>query len=355
MAESQLRLIVNGKNYTGWKTIDISRSIKDVSGVFSLEMTDILRGFDLPLIQAGDSCKIEISDGEGNTFTVMTGYVDAVSASMDAESVSFSVQGRDKSADIVDCSILGTSQWKDIKFEDFVAQACAPFGITVNLDARIDTGDKIASVTYDQGVSVFEVIAKYAQLKQLLVYALEDGSLYITQVGTENASDALVEGLNVISASSSSDWSEVFSLYEVKGSRPSTNDDASEEKATQVKAQAKDTRMTRYRPLMIIPDSEQKNVSAEARSQWEATTRIAKAEGHTVVRQGWQFVLNQLKTLELPSFGVSGDYLVESFRMTANEDGKQTEFRLVHPRSYDPLPDGEVKKDAKDSKLNNAT
>lgn len=355
---ADLKLTVGGKDYTGWKSIDVSRSIKDVSGAFSLEMTDILRGFDLPLIRAGDSCKITITNDQGQEFTILTGYVDAVSATMDTESVSFSVQGRDKTADIVDCSILGTAEWtgKDgIKFEDFVARACAPFGIEVGIEAGVDSGDKISSIKYDQGVSVFEVIAQYAQLKQLLVYALEDGTLLITRVGTETSENALSEGLNVISASSSSDWSEVYSVYEVKGSRPSTSNDSSEQDATQVKAQTADTRMTRYRPLMIIPDSEQKNATAKARSEWEATTRIAKAEGHTVVRQGWEIALNVLKDLELPSFGVSGTYLVESYRITANEQGKQTEFRLVHPRSYDPLPSGKVTKDAKDSKLNNAT
>ena len=355
MAQSQLRLIVNGKNYTGWKTIDISRSIKEVSGAFSLEMTDILRGFDLPLIRAGDPCRVEIDDDKGTTYTVITGYVDSVSASIDAESVQFSVQGRDKSADIVDCSFVSKSQWNGIKFENFVASICKPFGIEVNLDAAVDTGDAIDSVTYDQGVSVFEIIAKYAQLKQLLVYAREDGSLYITRVGNQSSGVALAEGNNVLSASSSSDWSEIFSVYEVKGSRASTTNDSSESNATQVKAQTTDSRMSRYRPLMIIPDSEQKNVSAEARSQWEATTRIAKAEGHTVTRAGWQIILNQLATLELPSFGVSGEYLVESYRLTANEQGKQTEFRLVHPRSYDPLPSSEITKDTKDSNLNNAS
>jgi len=355
MAQSQLRLIVNGKNYSGWKTIDISRSIKDVSAAFSLEMTDILRGFNLPLIRAGDPCKIEIDNDQGETFTVLTGYVDAVSASIDAESVSFSIQGRDKSADIVDCSISGASQWTNIKFETFVASVSAPFGIEVNKDANVDTGDKLATITYDQGVGIFEVIAKYAQLKQLLVYSLTDGSLFITRAGGSNAEIALVEGSNIITANSSSDWSEVFSSYEVKGSRASTENDANEKEATQISSITQDARMTRTRPLIIIPDSEQKNVSAKARGQWEATTRIGRAEGHTVTRQGWQIALNELATLEIPSFGISGTYLIESYRLTANEQGKQTQFRLVHPRSYDPLVADIVEKDDKDSKLNNAT
>ncbi len=355
MAETSLKLTVNGTDYTGWKSIDVSRSISDVSAAFSLEMTDIVRGFDLPLIRAGDSCKITIQSDGGQEFTILTGFIDSVEANLENDGVSFSIQGRDKAADLVDCSIIGKSEWRSIKFEKFVAEALEPFGMTAGLDAAIDSGDKIDAIKYDQGTSVIEVIAKYAQLKQLLVYSLEDGTLFITRVGTETSDVAFSEGLNVLSASSSSDWSEVFSKYQVKGSRASTKDDSTEKEATQIKHDTDDNRMSRYRPLMIIPDSEQKNVSAKARAEWEATTRIAKAEGHTVTVQGWLIALNVLAALELPSFGVSGNYLIESYRIVADNEGKRTEFNLVHPRSYDPLPTGSIEKDDKDSKLNNAT
>ena len=103
--------------------------------------------------------------------------------------------------------------------------------------------------------------------------------------------------------------------------------------------------------MIIVPDSEQNNVSAKARAQWEATVRIARAENYTIVRQGWQPEINRLAPLELPFAGFKGDMLIKSHRLIADENGKRTEFVFVHPRSFAPLEVDDVIADDKDTAL----
>jgi len=291
-------------------------------------------------------------------FVVLTGYVDAVSASVDT-GVRFRISGRDITNDLVDCSVTKASEWKDLKFEDFVQDLIEPFPIEVVLDSVVDTGDVIPTINYEQGSKVYELIAKHAQLKQLILITLPDGRLLITRASTERVTDefgkttmsSFIEGDNILSITANTNWSEVFSEYIVKGSRQSTVDDATEEEATQIEGCTTDTRIPRFRPLIIVPDAEQSNVSAKKRADWEATTRIGAAEDYTIIRQGWQPSINKLAYVKSPSLAVDGDYVIASFRLIADESGKRTEFNFVHPRVFTPLEADEVVKDEKDTEL----
>ena len=360
MPENILRVTVKGKDHAGWKTIDVFRDMEELVGSFKLEMIDLKKGEALPLIRAGDDCLVSIqATPQDDPFVIMTGFVDSASASLDEKGVRFSISGRDKTADLVDCAVTQASEWKNIKFEDFVEDVIRPFPLEVVLDSAIDTGPEIETINYDQGTKIFELIAKHAQLKQLILYTLPDGRILITRASTERITPdgsksqmtAFVEGVNILSAKAISDWSEVYSDYIVKGSRQSTPEDATEEEATQIEGCTLDTRITRFRPLIIIPDGELNNVSAKQRSQWEATVRIARAEGYSIVRQGWQPEINRLAPLELPFAGFKGDMLIKSHRLIADENGKRTEFVFVHPRSFAPLEADDVIADDKDTAL----
>jgi prophage tail gpP-like protein len=361
MAENVLRVTVNGIDYAGWKTMDVSRSMVAVTGSFSLEMVDLKHGNPVPLIRAGDKCMITIQPTPAEKpILIMTGYVDMVRSKVAETGVTFSISGRDITCDIVDCSVTQASEWKKIKFEDFVEDVIRPFpDIEVVLDSAVDTGPEIESINYDQGTKVYELIAKHAQLKQLILYTLPNGKLLITRASKERLMDvfgtsqapAFIVGDNCLEMEAVTDWSEVFSEYEVKGQRQSTGDDATEEEATQIQGITNDTRMNRFRPLIIIPDGEQSNVSAKNRSEWEATFRIADAEGYTVLRQGWQAEINKLALLRSTEIGVDGDYLMVSYRVIADEQGKRTNFAFAHPRVFAPLEADEVIADDKDTTL----
>jgi prophage tail gpP-like protein len=350
---SSLQLTVNGIDYGGWKTIDVARSIQNVCGTYNLELTDLKDKSQLPKIKDGDRCQITISSEENNItdLQVMAGFVDSTGASLSESALSFSVQGRDVTADIVDCSLTGnTGEFKDIPFENLVELLVKPFGVQVAIDANVDTGEPIESVNYDQGTKVFELIAEHAQLKGLLVYTQADGSLLITRVQESKISEAFIEGDNILEATISTDVSEVYGEYIVKGSRE-TEQDEPEQDATQIKGEATDARVGRFRPIIILPDGDVSTVDAQTRANWEATTRLAKSEKIEIVIQGWLPVFNRVAYISIPSLTVDGDYLIESYNLIADGGGKRTTLVFVQPRAYDLLVSGVIEPSEKDSKL----
>ena len=69
---SDLRLVVNGKKYGGWKSVRVTRSIESIAGSFELDVSDRWAGQgEIWPIYEEDACRVEI-DGT----TVIDGYVD---------------------------------------------------------------------------------------------------------------------------------------------------------------------------------------------------------------------------------------------------------------------------------------
>lgn len=355
MSENSLRLIVGGKNYTGWKSAGISRSIEEVSGKFSLSLTDMVRGEGLPLIKRNDPAKIEIqSTPESRVIKLLNGFVDKVSVKVDKKSIGFTITGRDKTGDIVDSSIIEKSEFKGLKFEQAVQLIVDPFNIKVVVQEGLDTGDTVDTFVYDQGTKIYELLAKNAQLKQLLLYTLPDGRLIVARAATEVSSFAFVEGGpdgNILTYEHTSDGTKVFSEYHVKGSHPVAANET-EAQAAQVKGKADDKRIGRFRPLLIVPDTKQNKTSAADRALWELQKRRADAEGFNVTIQGWLPALNVIAPLKLETSNFEGNMLISAHRLRFDGSGKKTILRFVHPDSFKALPTNTVTKDDKDSPLN---
>src|SRR5689334_1016721 len=95
-------LVVDGRRYRGWKSIRVTRSIESLAGSFSLEASDRWAGQDQPWpIREEDPCRVEIGDE-----VVLDGYVDKRSPALSGSQRSLSYSGRDRAADLVDCSVL---------------------------------------------------------------------------------------------------------------------------------------------------------------------------------------------------------------------------------------------------------
>jgi len=327
-----LSLEIDGINYQGWTSVQITRSLEDITGSFELTFTDQFRNDDLSPIQAGDSCRI-YRDGE----LQKTGFVDAISPSFNKDEVTLVVSGRDN-PDIADCSVNHpTGEWKNLKFEGVVAAIIAPFGRAIDLRV-VDTGDPIKSVNYDQGTKAYELIRKYGEKKQLLLYSGLDAKIIIDVAGIELADIALIEGDNILEASGNIDYSEIFSVYTVKGDRPSTPQDKTEEE-TQSKADFEDKTLGRNRPLIIMSDGQTTNGTAEQVAKWEATTRLAKSETYSIKVQGWHNVINKLVTVNSPTLKlVNAQKLISAVTLVQNQDGEHTIFTLVPKNAFDPTP-----------------
>ncbi len=102
----RISLSAGGQVYSGWTKVSITRSLENMAGSFDLELTYKWQGSDdkykafVEPIKQGQPCVVKI----GND-TVITGYVDDWVPSYDENQVIIAVSGRDKTADLVDCSV----------------------------------------------------------------------------------------------------------------------------------------------------------------------------------------------------------------------------------------------------------
>lgn len=352
-----LDLLVNGKDHSGWLSMMVARSMQELVGSFTLDFTNPKVRGDSPLIKAGNLCKVSIRNQESDPkFQVIEGFVDVMSGGGDSSGVTFQSTGRDRSADLVDSAITRLAEWNGFTFLELVQDLAADFEITVAISLELSTDPEIVDnpiprINYDQGTTYSELIAEYAQQKQVLIYTLPSGELFITRASKTLGAISLIDGENILEHSINMDWSNIFSEYIVKGSRQS-QDNEPEEDVTQVEACAIDTRFPRTnRRTIITPDTEQTTASAQQIADWHASTRMGNAEAYTVLRNGWFPVLNELAYVKIPSYGLDANMLIEGYELTADESGKKTLFNVVHPRAFDLLPGNEIKKDSKDSEL----
>lgn len=346
-----LSIEIDGIDYSGWLNATLTNTITDLAGTFSFSFTDLYRQSNLPAIRAGLSCKIYRKG-----VLQKSGYIDSVNPSFSSDSVSFSISGRDKAGDIIDCSIVGDeSEFKDLNFQDLVNRLCSPFGISANIENGISTGDKVKSIKYEQGASVYEVIKKEAQKRQLLVYSGKDGNLLIARAGTKQAGLSLVEGVNILSGSGNINANELFSKYIVKGTKNADLKDTNfdEKENTQILGEVSDNTIQRTRPLIIVQSGNLTNDLALSRAKWEASSRIATSESYNVTVQGWYPDVNCIINLRSPTIYTSqneAQLLIAGVELSHTQSGETTTFTLVPRNAFNELPSDLIELNDKEDK-----
>jgi prophage tail gpP-like protein len=330
-----VELLINGQVYQGWESVRITRGIEQVAGDFSLAVTDRwsdggeLRAWPL---NALDACQVRL-DG----VPVIAGYLDAVSINLDAGSHGVSVQGRDKTGDLVDCSAVHAGQWRDATVERIARDLCKPFGVAVVMVSG--AGEPLKSFAIQEGESVFEALDRAARSRALLLTSDPEGRLVITRRGAQRVPVDVVEGVNLLSGSAEYRVNERFSSITVKGQARGSDEQGAEPAAT-VKAKVTDAEITRHRPLVVI--AEEQGGSVSARADWERRIRMGRGSRATVSVQGWShtgglWLPNRLVRVKSPSLRVDADLLIVACTYTLDGGGSRTEMQLAHPSAFDQM------------------
>ncbi|WP_165494508.1 phage baseplate assembly protein [Pseudoxanthomonas winnipegensis] len=277
----ELALVLGGTAYGGWTSIYVHRSLEEVAGSFELSLTERWPEHEQPLvIQPGAACVVTI-DGK----PVITGYVDAVDQGYDATNHTLNVSGRDKTADLVDCSAtFGKGEWRNAKLDQVARDLSSPFGITVR--ASGDLGAPFPSFAIEPGESAYDCLERAARQRGLLLASNGAGELVVGQAGTGKVGTALRSGENLLSGAVRNDNASRYSQYTVLGQRAGS-DLVSGAAAAHVKAQATDTGVARFRPLVIVDEDQGDMASFQRRAKWEASVRAARALTYTALVQGW--------------------------------------------------------------------
>jgi len=335
--EDELELLVGGRSFTGWERVEVTRSMETASGAFTVQVSD---RDPLP-IRAGQEVTVRLA-GE----VVIRGHVDAIQARGGARERSVVVSGRDRTADLVDCSeISDPGEWHDVDLQQLVELIAKPFGVEVRSLLEEET-EPFLRFARQPGETAWSAIERACRLRGVLAHSAGDGALLLERPGRQLSQVALIEGRNVIEWAVDTNLRQRFSTYVVRAQHPGA-DDYFADQAALIEATADDPGVERFRPLLVLAEGALVFESAKDRAGWEATVRAARSATCSVVVQGWRqrpggrvWTLNVLSQVVLPGAGLDQVLLVNELHHTRDlEQGTLTEVGLTRADAYDPEPE----------------
>lgn len=335
-----ITITVNGKVFGGWKECSVARSLETISGAFALQVSD---RFPLQLtrwqIKERDLCTVQVA-GE----TIITGQVDRRGIQLDAGAHSLTIEGRDKTGDLVDCSAI-VPKWEFLNQNclQICSKLAAQFSIPVTLAAGVKLPAPHPKFAINPGDSIFEAIDKACRFAGVMPVSDGKGGILLTRAGTERAPVAIIEGENLLSIGGDFDETKRFAKYIVRGQSVGTNETFGET-AAHVEASATDAGARSPRVLLVRPEGPATQAQCKERAQWEATVRAARASVFTVRVQGWTasgalWQLNKLVRCTSKEAGVDTDLLISQVTFKLDQQsGTTTEMVLKRADAYKPEP-----------------
>lgn len=338
MADNRVTLSIGGLRYDGWTGVSIERAIDQLAGSFSLDLTTRWTGQPRRIeIATGSSAVLEIG-GE----PVVNGWIDEFAPRGDAQAMTYQVTGRDRTADLVDCSAVHPrGSWTAAALATIVRELITPFGLSADVQ---DNGSPIRKFALQQGETVFEAIERLARFRGLLLRSDARGNLVLAPLASGRAAGELVWGRNLLAFSAYHGSADRYSRVIVKG-QAAGDDRASGKAVAAVKGEASDPAVRRHRPLIVVAEDQGSIAELERRAQWEVSVRAARAQTATATVQGWRGEHGVLwqpgdrVTVSAPFAQVAGELVVSRAQfILAEERGTVTDLTLAYPAAYTPQP-----------------
>jgi prophage tail gpP-like protein len=328
-------LQVEGVNYRGWKSIEISIGLEQIAGSFKLTVSDRWHGQNQAWpILPGSECTVTIGDT-----TVITGYVNETNPEYDHKSHGLTVNGRDATGDLVDCSaIYKSGQWSGVNILRIAKDLCSPFGIDVDTD--VDVGKKFAKFALQEGETVFEALERAARQRGLLLLSDGIGGLLITRAAESKIDAALIKGKNVERASGTFSHKDRFSEYIIKGQSPGGDVFAEAAHHAQLKAKSEDETVTRYRPLIVYAEQGD-GTTYKDRAVWERNVRAGRSARLDYTVTGWEYksgslwLPNRIVPVRDDYIGADMDMLIVRCTYLLDDSGSKTRLELCRREAFD--------------------
>ncbi|MDH4235432.1 MAG: contractile injection system protein, VgrG/Pvc8 family [Gallionella sp.] len=336
MQTDRVTLLIAGKEHSYWERYEIDSDLMIPADAWSVSLG--LSGGQMPPgVMEGASVVVKV----GND-TVLTGYVDEISHSVNKTTHTLTMSGRDLAADLLDCSapIITRAQ---LSLKEIVAAILGEFKKTkIRIDADLTYARK--KISTQPGDTAWDALANAAESNGLWSWFEPDGTLV---VGGPDYSSPIVatlilrrdgKGNNVISLDKTSSHVCRYSRVTVLGQTPGTE---SEQGKPDLHASWKDSGVLRHRPKIVFDHEAENNgmCSASAKkligdSRLRGLTLTATVQGHRIVAPGQPFD----KTLWLPGqrirvisepHGIDGVYFLMARKFIRSRmDGTRTVLTL---------------------------
>lgn len=340
-AAEGLTLIVDGQKLTGWTEIEVTRGVEMLPNTFQIAATDGSPvAADARRVREGAACTVLLGDD-----VVITGYVDAVSATIAPGDHSVRLVGRGKCADLVDCA----AQWpssqitrSDVRL--IAAKLAAPFGIDVK--SPKGSGPPIEQFNINVTDTVADILELLTRQASLLYYEDASGALVLADLADEDAGSGFIEGVNVQSATFDRSMAARYSTYVCSYLSVDTSGLFADHDGLMY-FKAEDPNVRRFRPLCIVAEGLQGGQKqAQRRAEWEASRRAGRSRKVRLVTDSWRdaegrlWQPNTIAPVELPTLGLTGALycISEVTHRQSLEGGRSAEITLMPRESFLPEP-----------------
>ncbi|MBP2840434.1 phage baseplate assembly protein [Pseudomonas sp. PNP] len=333
-------LSAGGHDYAGWKDVNISAGLERQARDFTVSITwKWPNGGDVPVrIRQGEEVEVRIGED-----LLLTGYVFSTPIRYDGTSITLSISGRSKTADLVDCAAINSpGQWRGQSVQKIVEALAGEYGIKVVNEATVTLG--LDDHTIEPGETAFESIDRLLTLSRLFSTDDGRGRLVIATPGTAGrAVDALELGKNILTGDAALDFSNVFSEYITRGQRSGT-DTSFGVAASEVEARLADDRVSRRRVKVIHQSGQMTTKMARDRVQWERANALSKAMAINYTVQGWRQSSGELWRHNMivrvidPLIGLDRDMLISEITYELGEPGTFTRMTVAPPDGFLPEP-----------------
>jgi prophage tail gpP-like protein len=357
-----LTLTINGRLYSGWKAIRVSRGIDRCVSDFHFEVSERWTGQSTPWqILPFAACTVAI-DGA----PIITGYVDDYAPKIGPTEHNTEITGRSKTVDLLECtSDIPGGQFSGYSFAAIARAVAAQYGIGVVVQADAANTATFADTQKERCETDFSFLERLGRLSGVLLSDDESGNLVLTTAGSARATGNLVEGQNIQSGSANLTSKGRFSVYIVKGQHglgvagAAGWSTAAGTVQTQMQVMATDTGVPRYRPKVILAESQMTQAGMQQRANWLKQAAYGKATRADITVAGWRqpdgtlWTVNQLVAVTSPTLGVDQDLLIARVEFGLNETAGRTTTLHVGPvEGFTPDP-GQVRLHKKKGKGGN--
>jgi len=344
---ADISVVVNNLQYSGWESLQITRSLDYLCGNFSFTLANFPFESTKALVPGVPA--IIFFGGQ----RLITGYLDAARRSRSGNSTQLDFSGRDRTSDLVDCSaIYKTNSWKRTSLLKIASDLCLPYGISVSLVGVPDS--VVAEFALQTGETPFAAVERLCRVYGILPMTDMFGNLMLTTVQSSRANVPLVVGQNVLTVSYEEDDSGRYSEYLVKGQARGQGGGWLEDRID-LKGSARDAGVDRYRPLVIVAERHMTAQDIAKRASWEAQVRMGRGSRVSVTVMGWSqdtrfpdeasrpWALNELVNIRDASWGIDANLLVSSVTFDLSSgSGRLTTLGLSPPEVYSRDPSDRV-------------
>jgi prophage tail gpP-like protein len=350
-----MSLEIDGVPYTGFTDpISASCSVENLCGTFTFTATQPKLN-DFP-IKRGDSCRVLVNDTP-----VVNGFVEEITVQYDTGNHSITIEGRDKTCDIVDSTLDGKITFHApldlIAITQQVLTSLGITGMSVTSNVTLAPFSQGEIISAEVGQTAFEFIEYYAKKRQVLMTTDGDGNIVFTQSGTEEINTVIANSETILSkpiiksASMSLSETKKFNKYiayaHTNSAAMQIVTDFSQlpvdQEVTMISAPAYDVTVRPSRIYNFSSDTSHLNQGdLNTRAIWESNVRRANGFKYSVVVQG--FVAeqdgelwrpNQLVTVVDDVCDIDSVLLISSVKYNYSlSGGSETTLELVDKDSF---------------------